>query len=234
MSVSDIARLVLITHVDGADIRWVQTLAADVGVSLEHVRPYAGDPLPPPSADAAAIVLGGPMSVGDDLPFLAEEMAYLDSLASARRPVIGICLGAQLLTRVLGGDVEVMADGPETGMVDITAAPAAARHGLGSALDRSAFSFHREAMRPPVDADVLATSPRCVQAWSRGSALAIQFHPELSADGLREFAAIEADLIARIGLDMESLITSYEADEPAAREAWLLLARSWLAGSPSH
>ena len=80
----------------------------DTGAGLEVVRIDQGDAVPAPDeADALAglVVMGGPMSVHDDLGWLADERALLRAAVEARRPVLGVCLGAQQLAAALGATV---------------------------------------------------------------------------------------------------------------------------------
>ena len=78
------------------------------GVGLREVRGYEGDPIPATIGDASAlVVMGGPMSVDDEgaHPFWTQEKRLIALGLEARIPVLGVCLGAQLLASVLGGRV---------------------------------------------------------------------------------------------------------------------------------
>ena len=81
---------------------------ADTGADLTVLRMDRDDALPPPTAMtdvAGLVVMGGPMSVHDDLPWLADERALLRAAVEAGRPVLGVCLGAQQLAAALGASV---------------------------------------------------------------------------------------------------------------------------------
>ena len=89
----------------------------DTGAGLEVVRIDQGDAVPAPDeagALAGLVVMGGPMSVHDDLPWLEPERALLRAAVEAGRPVLGVCLGAQQLAAALGGDV-ITGPAPECG-----------------------------------------------------------------------------------------------------------------------
>jgi GMP synthase (glutamine-hydrolysing) len=80
----------------------------DTGADLTVVRTDRGDAVPPPAAVedvAGLVVMGGPMSVHDDLDWLADERALLRAAVEAGRPVLGVCLGAQQLAAALGAPV---------------------------------------------------------------------------------------------------------------------------------
>jgi GMP synthase-like glutamine amidotransferase len=93
----------------------------ETGADLTVLRMDRGDALPPPGAvvDAAGlVVMGGPMSVHDDLAWLAGERALLRAAVDAGRPVLGVCLGAQQLATALGASV-VEGPAPEYGVGEV-------------------------------------------------------------------------------------------------------------------
>jgi GMP synthase-like glutamine amidotransferase len=99
---------VVIRHVAHEGPGSVAQAVAATGAALRVVRVDAGDPVP--RADtvesmAGLVVLGGPMGVHDDLPWLADERALLRAAVDAGLPVLGVCLGAQQLAMALGGEV---------------------------------------------------------------------------------------------------------------------------------
>jgi GMP synthase-like glutamine amidotransferase len=99
----------------------------DSGAELCVVRVDRGDPVPPPDAAAGMaglVVLGGPMGVADDLPWLREERALLRAAVEADRPVLGVCLGAQQLAAALGAEV-TRGPAPECGVGEVHLTPAA-------------------------------------------------------------------------------------------------------------
>lgn len=224
-------RLVVITHDDRADTRLVESYARTVDLDIQVVRPYAGDRLPTVAAESATICLGGPMAAYDDLPFLLAEQAYLRESVEQEAPVLGICLGAQLLACALGGAAHRGAAGAETGFVDVRPL-SGSRHPYLDLVQGRFFSFHGDTMRPPIDATLLAASDSYLQAWTSGSALAIQFHPELSLPGLRDFFEIEADRIAVLDLDTEACIDEYARTRATVEAQWTGILDAWLAQRP--
>ena len=99
----------------------------DTGADLTVVRTDRGDAVPPPAvvADLAGlVVMGGPMSVHDDLGWLADERALLREAVEAGRPVLGVCLGAQQLAAALGAPV-TEGPAPEYGIGEVHLAKAA-------------------------------------------------------------------------------------------------------------
>jgi GMP synthase (glutamine-hydrolysing) len=154
------------------------------GYPLDVRRPRFGDPLPPTLAEhSGAIVFGGPMSINDADDFLKTETAWLAVPLRENAPLMGICLGAQMLARHLGASVGAHADGHiEVGWFGLTATEAG--RSLLEWPDR-VHQFHREGFSLPGGAVLLAegaadTFPN--QAFSYGpSAFGIQFHIELTA-----------------------------------------------------
>ncbi|MGO4128261.1 type 1 glutamine amidotransferase [Inquilinus sp. YAF38] len=156
---------------------------------VEDVRfPEHGDAVP---ADASGhdglLVLGGVQFAGDDVahPYLPAEIAAIRAFADAGKPVLGICLGAQLLARALGGTVR-RHHTPEVGFTAIEATNAAAADPLlcGLAPLPKLMHWHYDTFDLPQGATLLATNAVCTnQAFTAGPGLyGLQFHLEVSAD----------------------------------------------------
>ncbi len=190
----DAATVVTCAHNDGFDIR---------------VHTTDGGGWPEPTAFQAIVVLGSRSGAWDDSsPWIAEELAFLQSAIETNTPILGICFGAQLLARALGGSVEVHAE-PEHGLIDITVAS-------GIALPTTPwFAMHFDRCTPPNTATILARNSKAIQAFSAGTSLGVQFHPEitpevfsswretLTNEDLRLFAATDVDL-DQLARDIES------------------------------
>lgn len=133
----------------------------------------------------ALVFMGGPMCANDDLPFLQHEQDLIRQAAAARRPMLGICLGAQLIARALGAKVykSVM---PEIGWCEIDRTPAGRSDPLLAAAQdpQPVFHWHQDTFDLPPGAELLATSPACRnQAFRRGRNLyGLQFHPEMTPE----------------------------------------------------
>ena len=135
---------------------------------------------------SALAVLGGEMSANDPLPSLrATERLVLQAM-DAGRPVLGHCLGAQLMARALGARV-VDSPAPEIGWHRITLQQDdEARVWFGEEPQPVVFQWHYDAFELPPQASLLARSDACPhQAFAVGPHLAMQFHVELDEDKLR-------------------------------------------------
>ncbi len=158
------------------------------GHALATTHLHRGERLPPASAWDGLVVLGGPMGVHEEdrHAWLAAEKRYLEHALAQQRPVLGICLGAQLLAHVLGAKVFRNA-WPEVGWfpVERTAEAAEARHGAALPARFEALHWHGDAFDTPPGALHLARSAACAcQAFARGErVLGLQFHLETSRAG---------------------------------------------------
>lgn len=150
-------------------------------VAFRITRPAAGEPLP---ADTqAVIILGGTMGVHDapSHPFLSPLKTFMAQAVAAGTPLLGICLGAQLLADVSGGVVSSNCCG-EQGLVKVSLTAAGLADPLFADCDRQfqAFQWHNDSFSIPPAALHLAASARCSgQGFRIGNAWGIQFHPEV-------------------------------------------------------
>lgn len=141
----------------------------------ETVRLDETNELPGWTANAALVLMGGPMSVNDEdaYPWLKEEKALVRDALAARRPILGVCLGAQLIASALGA--RVYRSVPEIGWRTLSGLP---DEPLFPGIF-SAFELHGETFDLPGGARLLATAEDVPhQAFACGSALGLQFHIE--------------------------------------------------------
>lgn len=194
--------LLVIAHRESAPLAVLGPAAAAQALRVDVVRPVLGEVLPGPRDHAAVVVLGGPQSAYDEVahPYLADEIAFLTDVHEAGVPLLAICLGAQLLSRALGGEARPGESGLECGLVDVKAV-----HDEGTALEGRYFSFHSDTMSVPCGATVLAESDRYIQAWRAGTSLAVQFHPELDRSDMEAVLDAEEHKLAHFGVDVAAL-----------------------------
>jgi GMP synthase (glutamine-hydrolysing) len=172
--------------------------AAGVRVVVRTVLDDAAPALPAPDELAALVVMGGPMGALDDEqhPGLAAERALLAACVAAEVPVLGVCLGMQLLGVALGGE---LLPGYATeigfGHVQVLAEDPLLRPLVGSPV----LHWHCDAVTLPPGGTVLArTAATPVQAFRVGSAVGMQFHAEVDAALLAAWMAsptMTADLV---------------------------------------
>lgn len=226
--------VLVITHFDGADLSWINLLIREQGMEPVLFRPFAGELLPEPENAAAVICLGGPQNAYEDTkhPFLIDEQKFLRRAVQEHVPVLGICLGAQILATALGGQAIPGSHGLECGFIDVLPAPDHPGRELAGLQGRF-FSFHTDSFIPPPEADLLATSNQYPQAWRLGSALAIQFHPEISPAGIRQLLSIEETKLRDHGVDVDGLLTEAESAHDAAWAEAQRVVGGWLASPAS-
>lgn len=183
---------------------------------------------------AGLIVLGGPMSANEtaNYPFLAETINLILAFAAESRPVLGICLGAQMIARAFGGEVYRM-DRLESGFRTMDVTPQGRSDPVFSALGPQVTSFqnHFEAVRNLPDAVPLATGGACpMQAFRIGAATyGTQFHPEVTIDivrdWIRKFGTAFTDAEPRLLTDLDR---QFRENFARHREQCQALVRRWM------
>jgi GMP synthase-like glutamine amidotransferase len=157
----------------------------EMKIPFRTVHPYAGDALPALAETPAVLILGGYMGVHDeaDYPFLIPLKRFIRDAAEAGTPLLGSCLGGQLLAQVLGGEVRSHQCG-EKGLQEICLTSAGQNDPLFAGLPATfaAFEWHNDSFTVPPGALHLAASAACPgQAFRYRNAWGVQFHPEVDA-----------------------------------------------------
>ena len=171
-------------------------------------------PEPPAGEFDGLIVLGGivnPDGTDGDAP-LEREREVIAEMHARGAPVLGTCLGAQLMAQALGGSAERMPRG-EVGWVSTEFGDAASSDALlaGVARDLDVLEWHNYALTPPAGAAVLASSAACIQAFRVGAtSWGLQFHVEVTLPVLEEWAAGGVAELAALGLGPEAILGTAE------------------------
>ena len=204
--------------------RWLP----EVGLELEVVEPWNGGELPTDlSGYDALISMGGPQQAYDDTSasWLADTKRLLATAVADGVPVLGICLGAQLLAEATGGRVRPGEAGPELGARLVAKRDAAVDDPLFVDLPLSpvVVQWHwDEIVELPPRALLLAASPRYPhQAFRVGTkAYGLQFHIETPPDMVRGWAAADADGVRAAGLDPDDVAERTVDVLPEIEEVW--------------
>jgi GMP synthase-like glutamine amidotransferase len=156
-----------------------------------------GEPIPK-TADAYSglVFMGGPMSVNDDLPWIPKILDLIRDAYGKEIPLLGHCLGGQLIAKALGGTV-TRNPVKEIGWGTVTVTDnKAAKDWFGRITQFDAFHWHGETFTLPPGAELVLSSPCCAnQAFSIGRHLGMQCHIEMTAEMIRDWCAAGADEI---------------------------------------
>jgi GMP synthase (glutamine-hydrolysing) len=162
----------------------------------------------PLDAYGAVVIFGGSMHADQDEhhPWLRDENELIRGLLDRQVPLLGVCLGIQLIAKAEGAAVYPIPDGPEIGWLPVELTDAAENDpvlgGLPSRFD--AFGWHYYTYDLPAGAEELARSTRCNQAFRLGRfAWGIQFHAEVTLDTVRSWLDDEDDF--PLDLDRDAL-----------------------------
>lgn len=199
-------RILSVLHPGGGHSGLLREQARRAGHELLELRPADGDGRPA-NADAI-VVFGGAMNVVDagELPWLRAEIAMLRDALEDGTPVLGVCLGSQLLAAAAGAEV-TRAARPEIGWFAVERTEAGAADPVLGALPArfTAYQWHSWTFALPDGAVELARSAVCPQAYSLGArAWGVQFHPEVTPDILEAW-------MADAGSDPDAVAQDYAA-----------------------
>lgn len=191
----------------------------------------------PPTADgfAGLVFMGGPMSVNDDLPWIPPALQLIRDAVARGVPVLGHCLGSQLMSKALGGQVT---QNPlkEIGWGVVRVRDTSeARRWFGEAGAFDAFHWHGETWSLPPGAELLADSEACPhQAFALGPHLGMQFHVEMTEayvrswceGGRREIESSHSPAVQPVATILEQMPKKLPAMTDMARRIY----RVWMEG----
>lgn len=184
---------------------------------------HEGDAVPTDFDNVDGVIsLGGPQNVDQNHPWMSREIEFIKEAHNRMLPVIGVCLGCQLMAVALGGKVAKMPDdrGPEMGFVDLNILPPGQTDtvlsGIAWKSPQLASHFYEVTELPP-GATLLASSAKCkVQVWKAGMrSYGFQFHPECDHPTADALILDDESELPKVGLDRaawrKQLETNYEA-----------------------
>lgn len=201
----------------------------EAAVPWRLVRAFVGEPLPDPGELAAAIVLGGAMGVYDTarFPFLQSVRAFMADCVRVDLPLLGICLGGQLLADVCGA-VVTSGQWGEKGVRSVTLTDAGGQDQLFTGIPREFLSFqwHNDSFALPAGGVLLASSPVCPhQAIRIGHHVyGLQFHPEVTAAVVAAWAGKTRETSS----GWEEYVAEFARHAPAYRSAAARLLANFL------
>ena len=192
------------------------------GHALDIRRPCLGEDLPETMAEhAGAVIFGGPMSANDSDPWITREIDWIGVPLTEDKPFLGVCLGAQMMAKQLGGAVSPHSGGEvEIGYYPIRPDPA------GEALGpwpQHVYHWHREGFSLPQGAERLATGATFENQGMRYGkrAFGIQFHPEVTRHTMHRWTVLGAHRFVMPGAqDREAHLDGNLVHDGSVR-AWL-------------
>jgi len=169
------------------------SLLENYNIPFELVRIDAGE-MPPTQIDdvSALVFMGGPMSVNDDIEWIPQELALIQKAVDANLPVLGHCLGGQLISKALGGEITANSV-KEIGWLPVQKIPGPqADDWLQDFTDDSMlFHWHGETFSIPNGATAILRSKQCAhQGFVIGNTLALQCHIEMTGTMVHEWTAL--------------------------------------------
>jgi GMP synthase (glutamine-hydrolysing) len=205
------------------------------GIALRLVRVYAGELIPSSLDDTAGlVVMGGPMGVddGDRHPHLREVYRLIETALEARVPMLGVCLGSQLLAAVLGAEVRPGRT-KELGWHRVLLSDGAASDRLLADIHSpfTAFHWHSDVFDLPAGAVPLASSA-CTpcQGFRWGEAAhGLLFHLEVDAATVAAIVETFADELVDAGGDRRRVIAEAERNLPALNRIGSVVFGRWAA-----
>jgi GMP synthase (glutamine-hydrolysing) len=231
-------RALVLSHVAFEDLGTLEPALRERGFVIETVDvATARFPLLRAEICDLLVVMGGPISVYDqkEYPFLTNEITCIAARLRARKPILGICLGAQLMASALGAEVYPGENGVEIGWSPLEPASGQIlsppewfapllRTGL------PVFHWHGDTFALPKRAVRLVKSKLYInQAFSIDEfALGLQFHPEVTVNGLENWYVGHACELRHAGISVEQLRTEARRFAPALQEAAMEFWFLWL------
>jgi GMP synthase (glutamine-hydrolysing) len=201
-------RVLSIIHQDDAASGVFADAVAGRGDELtEWSISNGAEPPEPANSYDAVLIFGGAMHVDQERrhPWLRDEDALIRGLLDRRIPVLGVCLGAQLVAKALGARVGPLAS-PQIGWFEVEQTPEAADDPVFAELPRrfSSFQWHSYAFDLPANAVPLARDSVCLQAYRAGeSTWGIQFHAEVTKESVDDW--FRSSKPTDISLDLDGL-----------------------------
>jgi GMP synthase (glutamine-hydrolysing) len=215
------AKILVLQHHPAENLGAIADALEEAALAWQYVRVFDGAPIPKELRGAGGlIVMGGPESVYqlDRFPYLRDEIALIEAALAAGKPILGVCLGSQLLAAALGAEVR-RGDQREIGWFPVRLGDEAADDRLFRGMPREfvAAHWHSDVFDLPRGATALASSERTpVQAYRFGDkAYGLLFHAEMTREILGALIAEFGDGLMRIGLDGDGIMLEAERHLPA-------------------
>lgn len=229
-------RILVVEHQGDAPAALIAAWLVDAGAELSFCRPWAGDEVPPLTSYDGWLVLGGAMGAYDDdlAPWLPEVKDRIAEAATVGTPVLGICLGHQLVAVATGGRVVKNPAGQRVGVYDVGWTSTAAEDRLTARLStaRRAVQWNSDIVSelPPEGAVLAALADGEIQAARFApSVWGVQWHPEVDRRVVQSWADGDRQDHLDRGIDTDEVLQEIEMAAHELETAWRPLAESFVA-----
>jgi GMP synthase (glutamine-hydrolysing) len=227
-----LASIIAIRHVAFEDLDSFESVLKARGDDIRYIEAATDDLAAlPHNTPAPVFVLGGPIGAYEEAlyPFLKDELRFIEKRLAAKRPIVGICLGAQLMARALGARVYPAA-AKELGWAPIALTDAGERSVLKPLDSGPVLHWHGDTFDLPPNATRLASTAICEnQAFSVGThALALQFHIEAGAKGLERWYVGHTMELTKEKIAVPALRAQSQELAPAANARGTACLTAWL------
>ena len=221
--------VLIILHQEHSSPGRVGQMLTKLGYPLDIRRPRFGDPLPETMDEhAGGVIFGGPQSANDNEDFVRREIDWIGVPLRDNKPYLGICLGAQMMTRHLGSRVYPHPQGhAEVGYYPIRPTEPGSRSAPNGRTMSTNGIARASSCRPAANCWPRVTTPFRVQAFRYGSGYALQFHPEVTH-------AMMYRWLVRGAHRMDMPGAKQRADHIADRAVHDYASRNWLAAFLDH
>jgi GMP synthase (glutamine-hydrolysing) len=236
-------KVLIIQHSTGVQPAYAATFFSEQNIPFEVLCIFDSEvqsKLPANDTDeySAIVTLGGPQSAYEDdlYPYIKWEKAFLVAQLALHRPILGICLGAQLLADAIGGRGHPGKHGYEAGYVDYQLTPEGQQDPIMSKVFAEQANkpllimHHGDTFEQPPNSSILAyTSNQYIAAYRVGSALGVQFHPEASFQEFSEWVERTQRKWPGLygNLDIDEILRQAKAFETQADRSRRLFFQTW-------
>lgn len=204
--------VLVLQHAESETLGLIADSLRSASKTFQYVRTFEDQPIPSgPSGYSALVVMGGPMGVYETerYPFLIEEMRLTEAFMGVRLPVLGVCLGSQLLAACLGASVQ-KGHQKEIGWYPIELSTEGKRDALWQDVPTRfvAYHWHGDIFELPQGATLLASSevtPVQAYRYDRG-VYGVLFHLEVSEDHIHRMLHEFADETERENVSAERIM----------------------------
>lgn len=223
----------VLQHIHCETLGIIADVLESTGISPHYVRPFEGQPVPKEMGNAVGlIVMGGPMGVYDhpQYPFLMDERRLIEKALHKEKPVMGVCLGSQLLAATLGAPV-TKGKRKEIGWYPVTLLESAKTDRLWAGVVPSfiAYHWHGDIFDLPRGAVLLASSESTeCQAFRYGhNAYGLLFHMEVTGKIIQNMVETFMGELQAPGIDGSEIIRKVKNYLPRLQSVGGLVFRRW-------